>query len=223
VIEGVDVAKYQPNFMPRPGDDFMFIKATLGQTVVDPLAGRHAKVARDAGLPVGWYHFLWPSSDSGTGSQQADWFLKNIPDLRAGDLLVCDWEGTSAGLPTVADRDGFVARCLDRESKHRSGIYCTPSRWRGYNTAVSDKAFVWVAHWTSNPQPASCGRPWTFWQYSDSGNRLDLDRGNFGSRAELKDWAHSLDTSTGGNVVDPGAEDGILGMTKIEKFHYSGV
>lgn len=206
MIIGCDIAEYQPNWTPASDEDFVIIKATLGQTIVDPKASRHAEVARDAGLVVGFYHFLWPSHDSGTGAEQADWFLSHIPSLKPGELLICDWESNNAGLPSEADVKSFIDRLADKKPDHRRGLYATPSRHR--ELQIPD-CFVWVAHWdVSKPSVDE----WTLWQYTDS--PYDHDKGDFDSRDAMKKWA-------AGESGDSGTGDGPLGLNKVSKWSRS--
>lgn len=206
-IHGVDVSEYQPNFVPSSNEDFMIIKATLGMTIVDPERKDHAKTARDRGLVTGFYHFLWPSSDSGSGAEQARFFLDNVPDLRDGELLVCDWESNNSGLPSEKDRDNFIAECRKQAPGHKVLLYCNASTFNNSDRERFDG--LWVAHYTSASSPDVSD--WTIWQYTD--NPYDKNRAQFSSRSEMAKWA-------GGGSADSG--DGLFGLTKIEKFHYSG-
>lgn len=217
MIYGVDVSTYQSTgAWSTSGNDFMIAKASLGMTVKDDKADDHAKKARDAGMVVGFYHFLWPSHDSGTGAQQADYFLSCIPGLRAGELLVCDWEASSAGEPSVADRDSFLNRLREKKPDFRIGLYANPSDFRDH--PVADWVFAWPAWWTTKPGPPDLGgKDWSIWQYSDSNNTLDLDKGNFSNRQAMKDWA----AGASGGGGDGGSGQGPLGLSKTSKWQRS--
>lgn len=206
MIIGCDVSEYQPTWTPASDEDFVIIKATLGRTIYDPLTAQHAATARKAGLVVGFYHFLWPSHDSGTGAQQADWFLDHIPDLRPGELLVCDWESNNAGLPSEADVTSFLDRLASLHPEHRRGLYATPSRHREY---ARDDTFPWLAHWTSADHPGDEGQPWVLWQYTDT--PYDHDRGDFDSREEMRRWAEGAEPDSGWP----------FGLTTLKKFDRS--
>jgi GH25 family lysozyme M1 (1,4-beta-N-acetylmuramidase) len=201
VIIGCDIAEYQPDWTPAADEEFVIIKATLGMTVTDPKRARHAQVARDAGLVVGFYHFGWPSTHSGTGAEQADYFLDNIPDLRPGELLVYDWEPSNDGEPSVKDRDSFLNRLRDQMPGYRIGLYANPSNFRA--DPVADWVFAWPAWWTTSPGPPDLdGKDWTLWQYTD--HPYDHDRGNFNSREAMRNWA----------VAAGVPSSGLFGMTE---------
>jgi GH25 family lysozyme M1 (1,4-beta-N-acetylmuramidase) len=145
-IKGLDVSDHQADWKPSPSYHFVFIKATEGQSWKAQKAAQHARRARDAGYVVGWYHFLWPSAKSGNPSTQAMWFLNNIPDLRVGDLLVCDWEPTKGGTPTRSDKNLFMAAVKKaRGNRNKVGLYLNASMWNSSDKKAGD--FLWVARY----------------------------------------------------------------------------
>jgi GH25 family lysozyme M1 (1,4-beta-N-acetylmuramidase) len=79
-----------PNFneLKKNGVQFMFVKATQGQTV-DPELDFNWNGAKNAGMIVGAYDFYEPTKDAAT---QAQTFLKALPPLRKGDLVALDLE-----------------------------------------------------------------------------------------------------------------------------------
>lgn len=210
-IQGVDVSEWQSTSdWSTSGIDFVIIRASLGMTVKDKRVADHAKKGRDAGLVVGFYHFGWPSTHSGTGAQQADYFLDCIPGLKPGELLVYDWEPSSDGEPTVADRDSFLNRLKETSSDHRIGLYANPSNFRA--DPVADWVFAWPAWWTtSTSDPDLDGKDWTLWQYTDV--PIDQDRGNFSSRDAMRNWALSMSPAP-----QPGWP---FGLTTLKKFDRS--
>lgn len=102
----------------RAGYDFVYIKVSQGTSYVNPYAAKHAQEARDAGLLVGAYCFVSPSS-SRTGAQEADYFIANARKaglLKKGDLRpVADIEITALpkGKPSRKYHYDFVKR-VDR-------------------------------------------------------------------------------------------------------------
>lgn len=172
--------------MPSARDDFVFVKVSEGQSWKSKEAPKLVRVARDAGLVVGFYHFLWPSSASGSPAKQADWFVACARNagMKDGDLLVCDWEGTGGGVPSQADKDNFmkaVAKLVGNRNK--VGLYVNRSMWNNSNKTKGD--FLWLAVYGSSPDIDG----WTFWQYTDK--PMDQNKAAFGSRADLKSWASS--------------------------------
>ncbi len=197
-LEGIDVSTYQDTIdwvqVAGAGKRFTIMRATLGQTYLDPTYAANHAGARAAGLQVTAYHFATPSSDPGDAIFEADWFVQNAA-LLPGDLIpALDLE--QAGGLSATDLQAWVAAWLG-EVYAKLGvqpmIYTSPNFWKNAmdnTTMFADQGYpvLWVAHWgTSSPTvPANDwgGHGWTFWQYSNCGSVagisgcVDLDRYN---------------------------------------------
>lgn len=79
MLRGIDVSAYQSSTYSTEGLSFVFIKATEGRSYTNPKLSAQTKDARDAGLVVGFYHFLWP----GNLTAQAEYFVKHAPEKGA--------------------------------------------------------------------------------------------------------------------------------------------
>jgi GH25 family lysozyme M1 (1,4-beta-N-acetylmuramidase) len=197
-LEGIDVSHYQGAIdwpsVAAAGKRFAIMKATEGQTYVDPGYATNHAGARAAGLPVSAYHFARPSSASKDAVLQADWYAESAA-LLPGDLVpALDLEQTG-GL-SVSALQAWVGAWLGEVTAKlgvRPMIYTSPSFWAismGDTTMFADQGYsvLWIAHWgTSSPVlPAGNwgGHGWTFWQYSSCGSVtaisgcVDLDRFN---------------------------------------------
>lgn len=192
-IHGVDVSAYQSETYSTAGIDFVFVKATEGLTYTNPRLAAQTKRARDAGLVVGFYHYPHMANDP---VAEADYFLKKAP-VRAGDVIVFDWEGydtANKGVTKsrqVAYRDAWLAYVKGRLPTHRVGMYCNTDYWLNVDKTSNCGDFLWIA---TGGKPA--GQPgidyaWTFHQYSTAGG-IDHDVAAFTDRAALSDWAHGL-------------------------------
>ncbi len=198
-LEGIDVSQWQNTInwplVPGAGKSFVIMRATLGETYVDPTYATNHAGARQVGLAVTAYHYAKPSLSANDAIIQADNFVENAA-LLPGDLLpALDIEETGGLAP--ADLQAWVQSWLT-EVNLRLGvhamIYSNPSFWTnamGNTTMFADEGYttLWVAHWTSNASPTVPannweGHGWTFWQYSDCGavagigGCVDLDRYN---------------------------------------------
>jgi len=197
-LEGVDVSTHQGAIdwsqVAGAGKRFAAMKATEGQTYLDPTYAANHAGARAAGLPTSAYHFAYPLRLPNDPVIQADWFVQNAAIL-PGDLVpALDLERTG-GL-SVAELQDWVGAWLAEVTAKlgvRPMIYTSPSFWKtsmGDTTIFADQGYtvLWVAHWfmSSPTAPAASwgGRGWTFWQYSDCGSVpgiagcVDLDRYN---------------------------------------------
>jgi hypothetical protein len=197
-VHGVDVSSHQPGWTPAPEDAFVFIKATEGRTYVnDEMTGQTAR-ARSRGLVVGFYHFLLP----GNTKAQAAHFVQQA-NFKRGDLLVCDWEDTGHGHPTVPEAAAFIAETKRLVPECRVGLYCNRSDWLGTTVKAGD--FLWLAAYLDAHGVESSHL--RFWQYSD--HPIDQNTGYFPDQSALAAWA--LDTPTTaqqqiGDVTSPSGD-----------------
>ncbi|MGW7001446.1 glycoside hydrolase family 25 protein [Streptomyces sp. NPDC054933] len=180
MIQGVDVSSYQPSDFSTSGLSFAFTKATEGTGYINPVQAAQAATARNAGLVVGFYHYL---NSSASMQAQAQYFVTNA-DSQAGDILACDWEETSV---SGAEKDAFLSAVKGLRPTHRLVLYCNTYFWDSLDTTSDCADGLWIADITTAGQPR-VRHPWTFHQYSDSGG-IDRDVANFSSTAGLRSWA----------------------------------
>ena len=200
---GIDVSHHNGSLnwkaIAHAGVAFAFAKATEGTTYSDSLFPANWRGMQDAGIVRGAYHFFHPASPP---EEQADFFLKNVGELSAGDLPpVLDVEETIPldewGKIAAAQRGPLLLRWLTRV-EDRLGIppvIYTRRNWVATvlpNPGPLSKYPLWVAAYTNAPKPPlpNGWSTWTFWQYSEQGvlrginGSFDLDRFN-GSAQDL--------------------------------------
>jgi len=181
---GIDVSHHQHtihwNTVAAAGIQFVFIKATEGQSVVDPRFGANWTGARSAGILRGAYHFFRPDIPA---QAQANNFLTLLQSVYpaelapALDLELRKLDGTDAwdGIP-LSQRTGLAVEWLtavEQRLGRRPMVYLSPSfalEKLGGATALGTYP-LWIAHYTTNPQPRvpSAWSDWTFWQYTERG------------------------------------------------------
>jgi GH25 family lysozyme M1 (1,4-beta-N-acetylmuramidase) len=185
MIQGIDVASFQPETFPTTGLDFVLVKATQGRSYVNPRMARQAATARTAGLALGFYHFL----QTGHVKEQAAYFVDKAVSVQ-GDLLVCDWETdpVSKTAPTNAEKDAFLAELARLRPGHRIGLYCNRDFWltRDHTSKCGD--FLWIADPGVKAGAPRIKAKWTIHQYAVTGG-TDRNVANFASRAAMKQWA----------------------------------
>ncbi|MEV6114341.1 GH25 family lysozyme [Streptomyces sp. NPDC052109] len=182
MLRGIDVSAYQSSSYDTSGLSFAFIKATEGHSYVSPRAGAQAKTARDAGLVVGFYHFLWP----GDLTAQAEYFVAKAPS-RAGDILAVDWETTGDGTrASNAEKDTFIRKVKQLRPHHRVVLYTNRDFWLTVDTTSYAGDGLWIADYVTAGEPRIKAK-WLFHQYTSEPH--DKDVANFASKAALKDWA----------------------------------
>lgn len=182
MIKGCDISGHQgPDWEPDADHQFVIIKISEGRTYFSQDSVEQVSTARDHGLLVGYYHFLLP----GNAQEQAAWFVRNLPSDAFGPL-VCDWENTKEGHPSVADAAEFIAEVKRLRPANKVGLYVNKSDW--LNTAVKAGDFLFIASWVTAVGPG-ISYPWTFWQWTDKPYDQDRASSRFETLDELAGWA----------------------------------
>ncbi|MER6073023.1 glycoside hydrolase family 25 protein [Streptomyces sp. NPDC001817] len=182
MLRGIDISAYQSSSYDTSGLSFAFIKATEGHSYVNPHSGAQAKTARDAGLVVGFYHFLWP----GNLTAQAEYFVTKAPSV-AGDILAVDWETTGDGTrASNAEKDAFIRKVKQLRPHHRVVLYTNRDFWLTVDTTSYAGDGLWIADYVTAGKPRIKAK-WLFHQYTSEPH--DKDVANFASKAALKEWA----------------------------------
>ncbi|MBO0706841.1 MAG: hydrolase [Candidatus Dormibacteraeota bacterium] len=186
-VHGVDVSSLQHpsgvainwGRVAAAGFRFAFVKATQGDTYVNPYFGLDYAAAESAGLYRGAYDFANPSASG--GANQADFLLSVAPYAIDGHTLppVLDVEGVS-GEPTCygysqAGMVSWIATFID-EVQARTGhlpiIYTNASWWNqctGGSSAFANDPLWLASYKTFTPTlPAGWGTL-AFWQYTNTG------------------------------------------------------
>ncbi|MPY64333.1 glycoside hydrolase family 25 protein [Streptomyces spongiae] len=182
MLRGIDVSSYQSSSYNTDGLSFVFIKATEGRTYTNPKLAAQTKTARDAGLVVGFYHFLWP----GNLTAQAEYFVSKAPE-KAGDILAVDWETTSDGThASNAEKDRFIRKVKELRSNHRVLLYANRHFWLSVDTTSYAGDGLWIADYVTAGKPRIQAK-WRFHQHTD--NPLDKNVADFETKAALRKWA----------------------------------
>ncbi|MEU6541009.1 glycoside hydrolase family 25 protein [Streptomyces sp. NPDC047000] len=182
MLHGIDVSAYQSSAFGTDGLSFAFIKATEGRSYVNSKLSAQTKTARDAGLVVGFYHFLWP----GDLTAQAEYFVSKAPE-KAGDVLAVDWETTGDGThASNAEKDSFIRKVKALRPHNRVVLYTNRNFWLNIDTTSYAGDGLWIADYVSAGRPRIEAK-WRFHQYTDA--PLDKDVADFADKAALRAWA----------------------------------
>lgn len=206
-VHGVDVSRWQGNIdwarLRTQGANFVFIKATDGGDHIDPMFMKNWRGADAAGIKRGAYHFFYWCR---VASQQADWFIRNVPnDPNAlPPVIDVEWNGDSS-CKRRPSREQVLEKMqvfMDKLEKHygkRPIIYTAPDFYRdNLEGAFLDYPF-WLRAVKEHPNKVYKGRRWLFWQYSGSGmshgvnEKIDLNV----FRGSEQDWQHWLASVSG--------------------------
>lgn len=106
-LNGVDISSYQGNIdLSALSIDFVIIKATEGNSYVNPYCDSKYQQAKSLNLLRGVYHYATGRS---SGTKEADWFIKNIEGYIGDSILVLDWENGAVNRGV-----GYAKEFLDR-------------------------------------------------------------------------------------------------------------
>ncbi|MEV0641165.1 GH25 family lysozyme [Streptomyces sp. NPDC050619] len=182
MLRGIDVSAYQSSSYDTDGLSFVFIKSTEGRSYVNPELAAQTKTAREAGLVVGYYHFLWP----GNLTAQAEYFVGKTPE-KAGDILAVDWETTGEGThASNAEKDSFIRKVKALRPDNRVVLYCNRDFWLNVDTTSYAGDGLWIADYVTAGEPRIKAK-WRFHQYTSDPH--DKNVADFAGKAALREWA----------------------------------
>ncbi|MDK8193955.1 glycoside hydrolase family 25 protein [Paenibacillus sp. UMB7766-LJ446] len=126
-VQGIDVSRYQGNIdwqkVKADKREFVFIKATEGQTYTDPNFVSNVKCALSAGLLVGTYHFLRAISAAAAKSEAAH-YAKSLEAVGGAKALqlppVMDYENNPNGISKA--QINIVAKAFLTELERLTGV-----------------------------------------------------------------------------------------------------
>ena len=203
-LHGVDIASYQKDMdCSKIKADFVIIKATQGNTYVNPNCNRQYAQAKSAGKLLGLYHY-----STGIGAEiEADYFVNNIRNYVKEAILCLDWEHNEVGgknpVFNTAGEVDYVYRFMKRVYE-LTGVYpllymsASVTRRRDWNK-VAQICELWDAQyanktkltdyqnspWRDNKGLGAWKEPPAIHQYSSSGTiegyrqtspgKLDID------------------------------------------------
>lgn len=193
-ISGIDVSRHQGMMnleaTSTEGYDFIFIKASEGETVKDPNFRLNHEKATHAGLKTGAYHFFRFDVD---GIKQARNLLDVIGDrpLDLGVAIDVEEHGNAKGIgrEVIAERLSAMVEYLNMKGL-RPIIYTNTKGYSDYVEETLPGCLLWICAF-SNPPIAG---EWVFWQYNHRGQvpgikgNVDLNVFN-GDRGA---WEHFL-------------------------------
>lgn len=181
-LYGIDESVYQGTL---EGQDFAIIRATLGDSYVDPTCDTKYQKNKADGKLLGVYHYAYPASNDPV--TEADWFVNNVQGYLGEALLVLDFEtNTNVGW-AKAFLDHVYARTQVRPMIYMSASTSNAVDWSSVSGqyALYEAGYPAKENVASPPVPEASGADmpyasgsWKFatiWQYSSSAGTLDRD------------------------------------------------
>lgn len=204
-VHGIDASRWQGEIeWPRAaasGVSFAWLKATEGGDVVDPGFASNRQSARNAGIPVGGYHYYYFCRPA---AEQARWFIEHVPRA-SGDLppvLDLEWthkSKTCTYRPSpeqIQSEVSIFTSMLTRYYGQKPVIYTTVDFYKDAELGRMKGQEFWLRAVAGHPAEVYPGQSWTFWQYSGTGQvpgvAGSVDLNTFaGSRGDWGTWLAS--------------------------------
>lgn len=176
-IPGIDVSDWQGDIdwplVYQSGVRIAMIRASEGDRYVDSRFEANARGAREAGLHVGYYHFMTAQTEE-EARAQADFFLQTIAGYEADCLLALD-DGAGKGQSGEQLSQCAIAFMERVEERSGLGVMLYTDAWAAkarYTREVA-KYPIWVANYgVEEPEANGKWSAWVGFQYSDRG-RID--------------------------------------------------
>ena len=190
---GIDQASYQnSNISAYPGAKFTIVKTTEGLDYQNPKAVAQVASAKNAGVPVGGYHYAHFSADSNQAVKEANYAIKVAKNIGipAGALFACDWEEgsgnyTKGGYETSADA---ILAFMDTvaQAGYKPLLYSGKELLtKNINTKkITDKYgdCLWVAYYKVEGRQDTADFNWfptmdhvAIWQFTDNWKGMGID------------------------------------------------
>jgi lysozyme len=177
-VHGVDVSRFQTavdwQHARENGVNFAFIKATEGGDLLDPMFRDHWRGAARAGIPRGAYHFFYHCR---AASEQALWFIRNVPRTSGSLPPVLDMEWTPFSPTCTTRRDGAVIRAeamvfiraIEAHYGQRPVLYTSVDFYEDNEMWKLPGVEFWLRSVAAHPRDRYAGQQWKFWQYTSTG------------------------------------------------------
>lgn len=201
-VHGTDLSKYQssPDWsaIKGAGIAFAFIKATEGGDRVDSKFQDHWNNARAAGIPRSAYHFYYFCRPA---SEQAAWFIQNVPRERGAmpPVLDMEWNPDSPSCKLRPDKATVRAemktflQIVERHYGKKPIIYTSIDFFDDNELASFTGYPYWLRSVAGHPSERYGAHPFTFWQYTGTGvipgirGNADINVFN-GTASDWKKW-----------------------------------
>ncbi|WP_116652426.1 glycoside hydrolase family 25 protein [Pelagibacterium sediminicola] len=197
-IHGIDVSRHQGTIdwqaVARAGTRFAFIKATDGGDHLDPRFHENWRKAREAGIPRGAYHFVYWCRPA---SEQVAWFAANVPAETDAlpPVLDLEWNNGSSCRHSltreeVLEKVRIMLAGMEAHTGKVPIIYTDINFHRDVLEGVPLDNPMWLRSVAAQPHERYKNRPFTFWQYTQTGLvpgvRGGVDRNAFNGSEQ--DW-----------------------------------
>lgn len=174
IYHGIDVSVYQGDIdyeqVKAYGIEVVYIRAGEGSDYIDPAFERNYENALNAGLKIGYYHYI-TASDTTEAAAQAEFFYSLIKGKTIDCYPAMDFEA----FPGLSDAEiNEIAltylETLSRLLGYPAAIYTDVNNIETLWDSSLSQYPLWVAEYgTGTPQRIGAWADWSGFQYSDMG------------------------------------------------------
>ncbi|MCF0198409.1 MAG: glycosyl hydrolase family 25 [Bacteroidaceae bacterium] len=194
-VKGIDVSHYQGRinwFSVRSDEhsDYAYLKCTENSSLVDETFEYNLRMCREAGIPVGAYHFFSPTASPFAQIQN---LLTALPNLRQCDLVpMIDVEARGkCSLPEFRDRLRQFLSEVERAYGVKPIIYTGVNFYKKYLDGYFDSYLFMIARYADEMPDMPENLKFAMWQFSQHGHtagiRGSVDLSCFVNGYSLKD------------------------------------
>lgn len=173
-MNGIDVSQWQGNInfqeVKQAGIELVYMKASEGTDLVDPYFYQNYTKAVNAGLPVGFYHYLTARSIS-SARQEAYHFLDVTKGLDSMGKMVMDLEDLTGLTRTEINEIALsFLETIEEASNKKAAVYMDAFDASAYPDRELAAYALWIAQYDVNaPDMDNPWDDWAGWQYTDMG------------------------------------------------------
>ncbi len=177
LIHGIDVSHHQGKInwsaVAEQDIQFVFVKATEGESHVDSLFAKNWRSIAHVGLKKGAYHFFRPKVDP---KKQAENFIKNVTLISEDLVPVVDVEVLDRVDEKELQESLMVwLEIVENYYGVKPIIYSNQKFFIKYLKPFVQDYPTWVARYNSVSPTVSYEKNWDFWQYGDYGQIRGID------------------------------------------------
>ncbi len=193
-IHGIDISHYQgevfwETICNNTKMAYVYIKATEGETRIDPKYEQNVLTAHRYGLKVGSYHFYRPTVPQET--QVANFFAQCKPSEQ--DLIPMIDVEVTGGLGTEALCDSLFKflYLVEQVYRQRPLIYVGTNFYNKHFQGKLDRYLLMVAQYSERLPVLADGKDIALWQYTGKGHLHGIngyvDKSRFMGRHQLRE------------------------------------
>ena len=171
-VHGIDISHYQgevfwETICNNTKMAYVYIKATEGETRIDPKYEQNVLTAHRYGLKVGSYHFYRPTINQ--EYQVANFYAQCKPSEQ--DLIPMIDVEVTGGLSTEALCDSLFKflEMIEQVYRQRPLIYAGANFYNKHLKGKLDRYLIMIAQYSDREPVLADGRDVTMWQYTGKG------------------------------------------------------